>query len=40
MVEKYISIKEEKKADEVFFTNFETTKTIESEDIIYRTELS
>ena len=40
MVEKYISIKEEKKADEVFFTNFETTKMIESEDIIYRTELS
>jgi len=40
MVEKYIRIKEEKSADQVFFTNFETTKTIESEDIVYRTELS
>ncbi len=40
MVEKYILIKEDKKANQVFFTNVGNTEDTEDSDIIYHTDRS
>jgi len=40
MLEKYMIIKEEQKANKVFFTRFENTEKTENTDIIYHTDIS
>ena len=40
MVEKYIVVKEDKKANKVFFIGVENTENTENEDIIYHTDRS